>query len=98
MPHDAVKQDLAHIAIVGDSCHPAIPKETFKALFERPIHIRVGGVVRMQEMVREDVKVGVGQHQRIAAGGRHVITLLGSSVRPDGGDADPIVSTATTSL
>ena len=84
---------LARIAIVGDSCHPAMPKETFKASFERPIDIRVGGVVRIQEMVREDINVGVGRQRHIATGSRHVIILLGLSVRPDRGDADPIVST-----
>jgi len=73
-----------------------MPKETFEALFERPIHIRVGGVVRMQEMVREDINVGPGQQQRITGSSRHVITLPGLSVRPDQGDADTIVSTAPT--
>ena len=62
MAHDAVKKDVARIAVVGDSCHPAIPKETFEALFERPIYIRVGGVVGTQELVREDINIGVGQH------------------------------------
>jgi hypothetical protein len=81
IPHDAVKQDAARIAIVGDSCHPAMPKETFEASFERPIYIRVGSVVRMQELVREDINVRVGQQQHIAVGSRHVIILLGSSLR-----------------
>jgi hypothetical protein len=84
---------VARIAIVGDPCHPAIPKETFEASFERPIYIRVGSVVRIQELVREDINVRAGQQQHIAAGSGHVIILLALSVRPDRGDADPILST-----
>jgi hypothetical protein len=96
IPHDAVKQDLARIAIVGGSGHPAMPKETFEASFERPIYVRVSGVVRVQELVRQDINIGVGQQRRIAARSRHVITLLGLSVRPDQGDADPIVRPTAT--
>jgi hypothetical protein len=79
--HDPVKQDAARIAIVGDSCHPAMPKETFEASFERPIDIRVGGVVRIQELVREDINVRVGRQRHIAVGSRHVVILLGLSIR-----------------
>jgi hypothetical protein len=79
--HDAVTQDVARIAIVGDSCHSAIPKETFEASFERPIYIRVGGVVRIQELARDDINVAVGQQQHFSAGSRHVIILLGLSIR-----------------
>ena len=95
MAHDAVKQDVARIAVVGDSCHPAIPKETFEALFERPIYIRVGGVVGTQELVREDINIGVGQHSTSPLA---IVMHYPSRVvsPPDQGDVDPIVSTRRT--
>jgi hypothetical protein len=77
-----LEQDLPGIAIVGDSCHPAIPKESFEAPFERPIHISVGGVVRMQELVCEDINIGVGQQQHIAPGCGHVIIVRPAATLP----------------